>query len=154
MERAARQNKQMPDAMVVGHIFPDEKINPDGITATAREQKQQRFGWQARHERPQRDHDKPAHDEVKRERDFCMPAQGRELKDEPDQRKAPDQAENKPAPKSFKPEQCDRRIGSCNEQVYAKMVDNLEDAFPAQLGHRMVQCRGGIQYRQAHAEHQ
>lgn len=145
MAQAAGQHKKVPDAVHVGDFFHRVENDADGVRRAARPQPDQAADRHVGQQRLQNQDAQPSHHDVQQHRRLLHPVEEDRLEAHAQNRDAPDDDQERQAPRALHAEQQKRCVGPGDEQKDGSVINELEDALNFRLLKAVVERRGQVQ---------
>jgi hypothetical protein len=142
---APSENEHVPDGVAVGDAFGGEKDDATGIGQSACEQPDQRGERNVRYHRLGGDDHEPAHGDIHGGGQDCKTFHKPEFEQDAGDGESPDNAEERPAPRSAQTHQEERRVGSGNQEVDCGVVEDAQGALDSRGNDRVIERGGGVQ---------
>lgn len=145
MQNAGRQNKDMPDRMVVRQTPPHVEKATHSVRQPTPDKECQAAGGDRRQKRFDGDDNDPTHRHIRQGSENGSVADQATLESDAEESQSPNQAKERPAPRAAQIDQGEGGIGAGNEQVDSGMIEEAQNSFGAGQGDTMVEGGGGIQ---------
>lgn len=151
MEDAPRQHAEVPHHVLVAEPPQRVEHEPDGIGEAAGEEEAEPSGSQRLLERIVDEKHAPPHQQVERDRDRTETLAKQRVADDARDGGGPQHGEEGPAHVARELGEGERRVGTGDEQVDARVVEHLEHRPRPRAGDTVIERRGGVEQHEAGA---
>jgi len=152
MACASAENEEVPDGVVVGELLDEVEEGAHGVDDSPGKEPGKPPGGQGIQEGLDGEDGEPPHQDVGDRGQDLEPVDEEDLEDDPRGGQHPDQAEQGPSPASLERHQRKGRVRPSDQQVDARVVDDLEDVLQPRRADGVVKRRGRVEEHQGRAE--
>ena len=151
MQDRTGEDKQVPDRVHVADLFQLVEDDAHRVADAAREEQDQPAGLHRGKQRLDGQHDAPAHRDIEDHLDFAEAVQHHRVKDDTDDGKSPQDAEERPAERAAQGHQQIGRVRARDQQENGRVVKDAEHALCTRRGERVVECGHRVENDQRRA---
>ena len=152
MARASAEHEEVPDGVVVGQTLDEVEKSAHGVDESPGQEPGEPPCGQGVEEGPDGEDCEPPHQDVGDRGQDLEPVDEEDLEDNPRGGQHPDQPEQGPSPASLQRHEREGRVGPGDQQVDARVVDDLENVFQPRRADGVVERRGRVEEHQGCTE--
>jgi len=126
---ASADHEEVPDGVVVGELLDEVEKGAHGVGESPGQEPGETPGGQRVEEGLDGEDGEPPHQDIGDRGQDLEPVDEEDLENDPRGGQHPDEAEQGPPPASLQRHEREGRVGPGDQQVDARVVDNLEDVL-------------------------